>query len=117
MSDNNMAKSGSIMMIHKINSGGVICDADLACAIGVLLLERHYGADELARQKPLTAADKGDYWRVEGAWNRDNRLEGRGSFFLTIWKLDGRITDFGCWAAYRPDPAALARIKGSRQSD
>jgi len=89
--------SSSIMLFHKINRGGVVCDAELACAIGALLLQRHYGSDELARQEPLTAVDKGNSWRVEGARNRDYRIEGDGPFFMTIAKFDGRITDFGQW--------------------
>jgi hypothetical protein len=86
------------MLLHKISRGGVICDAELACAIGTLLLERHYGSVELARQQPLSATDYGNSWRVEGAWNRDHGLEGVGPFFMTIEKSDGRITDFGQWA-------------------
>lgn len=117
MSDNDTAKPSSIMMLHQINRGGVICDAQLACSIGALLLERHYGTDELARQQPLAATDNGDCWRVEGAWNRDGKVEGSGPFFLTIAKFDGRITDFGRWGAYHPDPRAMSRIKGRASSD
>jgi hypothetical protein len=97
MSDDQIQTPSGIMFLHKINRGGVICDAELACAIGALLLQRHYGSDELARQEPLTAADKGDCWRVEGAHNRDYGLEADGPFFMTIAKFDGRISDFGQW--------------------
>jgi len=83
------------MLLHRIANGGMVFDAALACAIGALLLERHYSADELARQKPLIATDNGDSWRVEGSRNRDYDQE--GPFFMTIEKFDGRITDFGCW--------------------
>jgi hypothetical protein len=86
------------MLLHKIARGGVVYDAELACAIGELLLRDHYGADELARQQPLSATAHGDIWRVEGSWNRDYAIEGEnGPFFMTIAKFDGGITDFGLW--------------------
>ena len=107
MSDE-MANPGSIMLLHKISRGGVICDAALACSIGALLFERHYGADELARQQPLMATDKGECWRVEGNWNRAGEAEGSGPLFLTIAKFDGRITDFGQWGPSHPLPVPLA---------
>src|SRR5580704_7232010 len=99
MSDDQVQTPSSIMLLHKISCGGVICDAELACAIGALLLKRHYGSDELAQQQPLTATDNGTSWRVEGARNRDHNLQGDGPFFMTIEKFDGRITDFGQWGA------------------
>ncbi len=107
MSDNR-ANPGSIMMLHKISRGGVICDAQLACAIGALLFECHYGADELAQQQPLVATDKGECWRVEGSRNRDSKAEGSGPLFLTIAKFDGRITDFGQWGPSHPLPVSRA---------
>lgn len=97
MSDDQIQTPSGIMFLHKINRGGVICDAELACAVGALLLQRHYGSDELARQEPLTAADEGNCWSVEGAHNRDYGLEEDGPFFMTIAKFDGRISDFGQW--------------------
>jgi hypothetical protein len=115
MSDNTPAPN-TIMLLHKVNRGGVICDVDLACGIGALVIERHYGEDQLKRQEPLTATDKGDYWRVEGTWNRDNQHEGFSPFFMSIAKFDGRIIDFGVWAAYHPDPDALVRAKRKGRS-
>jgi len=117
MSDDGSARPNTMMLLHKISRGGVVCDAQLACGIGALLLECHYGVEELARQQPLTATEKGDYWRVEGSWNRDNKLEGRGPFFLSIAKSDGRITDFGIWGAIHAHPDALARIRRESTSE
>ena len=69
MADDEPARPNTIMLLHKISRGGVVCEPQLACAIGALLLECHYGIEELTRQQPLTATDKGDFWRVEGSWN------------------------------------------------
>ena len=86
-------------MVEMINMarGGVVFDAELARAIGETLFEHHYGGDELKRQTPLIVEDKGDYWRVEGGWNRDFKLDDNGPLFLSIHKYDGRVFDLGQW--------------------
>jgi|ERR1700733_12016890 hypothetical protein len=111
MSDDQIQTPSGIMFLHKINRGGVICDAELACAIGALLLQRHYGSDELARQEPLTAADKGDCWRVEGAHNRDYGLEADGPYLYDNREI--RWPDFRLWAVGPEDRGKkLIRIIG-----
>jgi hypothetical protein len=77
--------------------GGLVCTPELAVQIAEALCEAHSGKDELARQKPFISIDKGDHWRVEGSWNRDGKLPGKGNFFLSIDKYDGRVTDIGTW--------------------
>jgi len=44
--------------------GGMVFNSEVACRLGAVLLEAHYGKDMLDRQLPLTAEDKGDQWRV-----------------------------------------------------
>jgi len=44
-----------------IAKGGVVFDADLVRVIGETLCERHYGKEELERQRPLLIEDKGDF--------------------------------------------------------
>lgn len=83
--------------------GGLITTVELAVGIGELLCEAHYGKDGLAEQKPLFAVDNGTYWRVEGSLNRDGKVQGRGNFYLSIEKYDGRVTDIGCWMRYGPE--------------
>jgi hypothetical protein len=77
--------------------GGLIRSADVAIQIAEVLGEAHYGMEEFARQKPLIAVDNGSYWRVEGSLNRDGKSQGRGNFFLSIDKYDGRVVDIGTW--------------------
>jgi hypothetical protein len=77
--------------------GGLIRSAELAVQIAEALCETHYGRDELVRQKPFFAVDKGNYWRVEGNLNRDGKIQGKGNFFLSIEKYDGRVIDIGTW--------------------
>jgi hypothetical protein len=77
--------------------GGLIRTAELALGIAELLCEAHYGKEELVRQRPLFAVDKETYWRVEGSWNRDGKIQGYGNFYLSIEKYNGRVTDIGCW--------------------
>jgi hypothetical protein len=98
------APSTSVMLIQMAR-GGVVFDAELARRIGEKLLAAHYGADELARQRPLLVQDRGDHWRVEGNWNRDQKIPGPGAFFLSIQKSDSRVIDLGRWLVPPPPPA------------
>lgn len=91
--------------------GGIIYDSELARRLGELLLEAHYGKAELARQQPLLVEDKGDAWRVEGSWNRDQKSEGAGAFYLSIGKVDGRVLDIGVWAIIHPHPSVRPLIE------
>ena len=84
--------SGTVWFTNVIH-GGMIPNADVACRIGELLLEAHYGKSELDLQRPLTATDKGDYWQVDGSRSRDSADQGHGPFRLSIRKYDGRIID------------------------
>jgi hypothetical protein len=95
----------------ELTRGGIVFDADLAIRIGELLCEAHYGADSLERQRPLTALDKGSYWRVEGSWNRDRKIDGIGAFHLSMDKRDGRVTRFGLDFVYHADPSVIPLIK------
>ena len=95
--------------------GGVVFDADLARGVGEVLLEYHYGEDELTRQRPLIVLDKDDFWRVEGSWNRDRKLEGSGPFFLSIYKYDGRIVDIGRSAILHPHSDVAEIIEEHRR--
>jgi|SRR5579864_115630 len=104
------AQSESIWLMYEMN-GGVISKPDLAVKIGEALCETHYGTAELQRQKPLVATDKGTYWRVEGSWNRDGKIDDKGAFFLSIQKRDGLITDLGQWAPVpRGFPGSLNQL-------
>jgi hypothetical protein len=106
------------LMIAEMNYGGVFVDADHARAVAELLLEAHEGTDELARQRPLTVQDKGDFWRVEGSWNREMKPDeraghrARGPFFATFWKLDGRVLEFGVYGIMPPPPDHILKQFG-----
>ncbi|HLI12511.1 MAG TPA: NTF2 fold immunity protein [Alphaproteobacteria bacterium] len=93
------------------DSGDIVFDADLAVKIGEVLCEAHYGEKEIARQRPLLAIDKGGYWRVEGSFNRDRKIDGPAAFFLSIEKEDGRVSDIGKWLAYHPHPSVVPLIR------
>jgi hypothetical protein len=97
--------------------GGVVFDANVARALGEVLLEQHYGSQELARQRPLLVADKEDHWRVEGGWNRDHKLEGAGPFFLSMYKYDGRVVDIGQITVLHPHPDVTKIIEEHRPRD
>lgn len=102
---------GAMLFMIEIARGGVIFDAELAVRLGELLCEAHYGKDELERQRPLTAVDKGTYWRVEGSWNRDRRIDGPTTFCLSVQKYDCRLTDIGLGWAYRAHPSVIPIIE------
>jgi hypothetical protein len=98
--------------------GGVIVDAEHARSLAELLLHRHWGKAELERQRPLIVEDKGDCWRVEGSWNRERKIDPaeplgvvKGPFYVTFWKYDGRVIDFGVPGLYEPDPKAVKLIE------
>lgn len=94
--------------------GGVVFDAGLAIKFAEVLCAAHYGEEEVARQRPFTAEDKGTFWRVEGSCNRDGKEDPLSSFFyLSIDKYDGRVTDIGQWATLKPDPRAMEILKAS----
>jgi NTF2 fold immunity protein len=113
--------SGKVMVfMATMTRGGIVFSSDLAQKVAELLCEAHYGAEELARQRPFSATDKETYWRVEGSWNRDGKSEGAGAFFVSIDKYDGRVTDFGQWFPYRAHPSVVPIIKQhlmSKKSD
>ena len=104
--------SGETMLfMTKMIRGGIIFSSDLAQNVAELLCEAHYGTEELARQKPMSVTDKDTYWRVDGSWNRDGKIEGPGAFFVSIQKYDGRVTEFGQTLPYRADPSVVPAIK------
>jgi hypothetical protein len=107
MSDNIPSPAGqspeAVWLLYEMN-GGIISTPELAVKVGEALCETHYGPQELERQKPLSAVDKGNYWRVEGSWNRGGKIDGPGAFFLSIQKRDGLITDLGQWRSVQRGP-------------
>jgi hypothetical protein len=82
-----------MVLLNNLGRGSLIFSEDLAIKLGEAFCQAHYG--DLQRQAPLTAADKETYWRVEGNWNRDGKLNGTGPFFVSIEKYDGRVTEIG----------------------
>ncbi len=105
-----LAGEAAVFLVE-ITRGGVVFDSDLAVKIGEALCEGHYGKEELERQRPLSAIDNGTYWRIEGSWNRDRKIDGPAAFFLSIEKRDGRIIDIGQWFAYHAHPSVVPIIK------
>jgi hypothetical protein len=75
--------------------GCLISDPEMARHLGDTYVEILYGTEERDRQQPLVAAEQGDCWKIEGSWNRNGALGEQGWFYATIWKYDGRLTDFG----------------------
>jgi hypothetical protein len=106
-----VASGATMLFMTQITRGGVVFSGDLALKLAEALCEFHYGKEELARQSPLTVADKDTYWRVEGNWNRDGKTEGPGAFFVSIEKHDGRVTDFGKWFPYHAHSSVVPLIK------
>ena len=107
--------STTVIFFQNMIRGGIIYDAEMARRFGEILLEAHYSKEELAelaRQRPLIAEDKGAYWRVEGSWNRDRKIEGLGSFFLSVAKYDARVLDIGIWGILHTPPEVQAYLEG-----
>lgn len=81
------------LLLTNLGRDGLIVSGDLAVRFGEAFCQAHYG--DLQRQMPLAAADKKNCWRVEGSWNRDQQANDAGSFFISIDKYDGRVTEIG----------------------
>lgn len=109
-----------MILLQEMN-GGIVFSAELAVKIAEALCEAHHGKLELERQRPFVATDKGDTWRIEGSFNRDRKIEGRGAFFASIQKRDGRLTDLGTVAVIHQVPAIRSpieqHIEGKKQRD
>jgi len=86
--------------------GGIIANDDVAIKIGELLCEALYG--DLSKQKPLTAIDKSNLWRIEGSRNRGGTEEGAAQFFLSIDKSDGRVRGVGETMLLNPHPSVVS---------
>ena len=99
---------GHLMMLNMAR-GGMIHRPETALRIAELLLEEHYDAKELTRQRPLQVIDLGDRWRIEGSLNRDRKEDGRGPFYVEMWKYDGRIIDLNVPLIVHP-PEWVARV-------
>jgi len=106
-----VASGEGMLFMTKLARGGVVFSSDLAVKLAELLCEAHYGADELARQGPFSVTDKDTYWRVEGNWNHDGKIDGLGALFVSIEKYDGRVTDFGQLFPYHAHPSVVPLIK------
>ena len=104
-------QNASRLLLTKFARGGIIYDAEIARKFGEIVLEAQYSRDELLRQQPLIVEDKGAYWRIEGSWNRDRKIEGMGEFFLSVAKYDARVLDVGVWGVFQTPPEIEARIK------
>ena len=109
--------SSTMVWFANLTHGGIIQSAEVACRVGEVLLEAHYGKDELEHQRPLVATDKGDYWQVDGSRNRDGKREGEGPFFMSIKKYDGAVTDFGLYHHYHPHPAAMQILQAAARKE
>ena len=88
-----MAGGSGMLLLTSIARGGVVGSSDLAIKIGELYCSSHFC--DVQHQAPLTAVDKETYWRVEGNWNRGDKVNGSGPFFISIEKYDGRVTEIG----------------------
>lgn len=80
-----------MLVLTNLARGGVVFSAALAVKIGEVLCDAHYG--DLIRQAPMIATDQDKYWRVEGSYNQDRKVEAQGPFFLSIQKYDGRVLE------------------------
>jgi hypothetical protein len=104
--------SGELMLfMTQIARGGVVFSSDLAAKLAELLCQAHFGDEELIRQQPLSVSDRDSYWRVEGSFNRDGKVEGPGVFFVSVSKRDGRVTDFGRLYPYHAHPSVVPMIR------
>ncbi|HUK06894.1 MAG TPA: NTF2 fold immunity protein [Stellaceae bacterium] len=105
--DSETPSDEGLLFFTKAIHGGLVFSSDLAEKIAELLFEAHYGKEELARQRPLLVRDKDTYWRIEGSWNREGKINGRAELFVSIDKYNGRVTNFGGYARLQPHPSVV----------
>jgi len=70
----------------------VLKDGELARKLATVLIEHHYGADELRQQQPLNLTDEGENWLIKGSAPR--RQDDISAMVVRLNKRDGRIVNF-----------------------
>jgi hypothetical protein len=63
---------------HYLPSGGAVPDAKTAVRIAEAVLDAAYGEKTMDKEKPLTAALRGDVWTVQGTMPKEFRNGGVG---------------------------------------
>lgn len=77
--------------VQRVLLGDLVNDAKTATALTAVLVSNNFGDDVLRRQEPLSASDGGDYWTIEGSFNRDRTSEGVGKLIAKVNKADARV--------------------------
>jgi hypothetical protein len=92
------------VLLKYLVEGGLLKDGQLARKIAALLIEHHYGADELGQQQPLNLADEGQNWLITGSAPRREDFDDRSAMVVRLSKRDGRIVNFHHIYHITPDP-------------
>jgi hypothetical protein len=77
--------------------GPLLNDEEIAGTFAALILNRLYGAAELAKQQPFRVTDEGTDWVVTGSHQEPDKLPGTGAWFIRVRKSDCRVEKFGHW--------------------
>jgi len=80
------------ILLKYLVEGGVLKDGELARKLATVLIEHHYGADELRQQQPLNLTDEGENWLVKGSARR--RKDDLSAMVVRLSKRDGRLINF-----------------------
>jgi hypothetical protein len=75
--------------------GPLLNNEEMARTFAVLILQRLYGGDELAKQQPLRVTDKGGFWIVMGSYQEPGMPPDTGAWYLRVRKSDCRVEEFG----------------------
>jgi len=94
---------------------GIIGTADVALKFAEIVLEYTQGKAELEKQRPLTAFDQGDTWRIQGSWNANGNEAFGGPWRMICRKRDAQILDIGMPAVAGLSSEATHRIEEAKR--
>ncbi|HEY2444880.1 MAG TPA: NTF2 fold immunity protein [Rhizomicrobium sp.] len=77
--------------LQRVLRGGIVDKPSVARDLAEIILKSGYGKRELDRQRPLVVKDRGDFWQIDGSYNRERRPGAKGSVMIQIAKTDGRV--------------------------
>lgn len=104
-------KPSPIMFLHHVINGGIVNNAEMALKIATIILENHYRASAVERQKPLSIRDLSDRWVIEGNADRARKPYDDGIARIVIFKEDGRILDAAIPTTFPAPPELAEKLK------
>jgi len=86
-----MADTSGPKYVLSTLTGDLVKNSDSALSIAKILVSANYGDEVLQEQAPLSVADEGTHWMIEGSLNKNRDNEGPGRILIKIRKSDSKV--------------------------